>query len=147
MEGELKDPVEVPPEVLAFLKKDEDVIKCLEEGQSSDDVRGNWFVGTKIHLGSPRNKDFIAQPRTQPKTISPCLLHAHSMPFWVFTKTGNSYRLVLKDSVQTLAALKSKSNGYRDIETSMTTTLGQTTWSYRFDGRQYKLFRKTTTPP
>src|SRR5262249_1480254 len=147
MEGELKSPVGVPMDVLALLRKDSDVLECLEQSQSPDDVRGDWFVGAKIHLGSSEYPDLVVQPQTQPTTTNPCLLHAHSMPFWVFTSTEHRYVLALKDSAQVLRVLKTKSNGYCDIETSMTTTLGQTSWLYKFDGHQYKLLRKATTPP
>ena len=80
-------------------------------------------------------------------TTQPCLLHAHSMPFWVFIETQDGYVLVLKDSVQLLHVLQTQLNGHRDIETSISTTLGRPTWRYEFDGHQYKLFRKTTVAP
>jgi hypothetical protein len=140
-------PVDVPAEVLAQLKKDEFVLSCLQEGQSSSDLAGDWFVGSVIQLGNQKHDGMVVQPRKHPATVEPCLLHVHSMPFWVFVKTRNGYALVLTDSVQLLRVLRTKSNGYRDIETSMSTTLGETRWFYKFDGHKYSLFRKTSTPP
>ena len=88
-----------------------------------------------------------AEGLNRPFDVPKGALGAHSMPFWVFLENHGDYTLVLKDSVQLLRVLQTQSNGHRHIETSMSTTLGQTTWLYKFDGQKYELVRKTTVAP
>ena len=146
MEDEsLEHAIDIPASVLALLRSDPFVLSCLEPGQSPNDIIANWFIGSAIHLNNSRNVGLVVQPRKQPTAIQPCLLHAHSIPFWVFIETQDGYALALKDTVQTLRILHTKSNGYCDIETSISTLSGQTKWFYKFDGRKYELFRKTSS--
>ena len=85
MEAEgLNRPVDVPKGALGALRKDAIVLGCLAHGHSENDVLANWFVGSLIHLGGSNSLGLVVIPRTQPTTNQPCLLGAHSMPFWVF---------------------------------------------------------------
>jgi hypothetical protein len=88
MEAGLNHPVNVPSDVLAALKKSALFLTCLEKDLSEEDVRGDWFAGSSIHLGNSGN-GIVVLPRTLPTATQPCLLHARSMPFWVFAKTYN----------------------------------------------------------
>jgi hypothetical protein len=89
-----------------------------------------------------------AEGLNRPVDVPKGALGAHTpCPSGFSLENYGDYTLVLKDSVQLLRVLQTQSNGHRHIETSMSTTLGQTTWLYKFDGQKYELVRKTTVAP
>ena len=66
--------------------------------------------------------------------------------FWVFRQAGKRYELVLKAAGNGLDVLKTRNNGYRDLQTA---TLGQagrfvTTTTFRFDGKRYQKYCEST---
>lgn len=153
MEGVvISHPADVPEKALAVLRKSPAVLDCIEKDQSAEDIPAIWFVASEVHLRGTEEVDLVVQPRdltaTSPDkpTSNACLVYAHTVPFWVLRKTADGCVLVLEESTQVLRILDNRSQGYRDIESSLSTTLGHTKLLFKFDGQRYKLFRKHTLP-
>jgi hypothetical protein len=143
-------PIDPPESALQVLRKDQFVRSCVGDNESPGEIPGYWFVGSEIRLGATKDEnDLVIQPRELPGSPSEnrCLWHAHSIPFWVLKRTADGYALILDDNAQVLKVLNSRSNGFRDIETSMTTTSGRTTSVFKWDGRRYSLAASRTTSP
>jgi hypothetical protein len=149
MEGiTISRPVDVPSSAVAILRQDPFVRSCVQEGQSADSIPSQWFVASEVHLRDIRTTDLIVQPRqlTESPAANACLYHAHALPFWVLAQTKNGYALLMKESTQRLEILDRRSNGYRNIETLMSTTLGRIRSIFVFDGHKYRVFKKFSLP-
>jgi hypothetical protein len=147
---ELSRPIDLPENALKVLRKDEFVRSCLGDSTSPEGIPAYWFVGSEIRLGARQGEnDLVIQPRDLPGSPSEnrCLWHSHSIPFWVLKKTANGYALIMEDNAQVLKVLNSRSNGFRDIETLMSTTSGRTTSVFKWDGHPYSLALRRTTRP
>jgi len=133
-------PLPVPSAVLQILETDEMVKSCLEDNPLPPGRRlGSWFVASEVHLDGPAETDFVVVPSFQGEERMCFQSVAGIGWFWIFRKVETQYRLVLKAAGNGLSVLETRSNGYRDIQTS---TLGQagkylTTLSFRFDGERY----------
>jgi hypothetical protein len=153
MEGVvIAHPVDLPEKALPVLRRSRAVLECLEEDHSIEDIPANWFVASVVHLGGPKEIDLVVQARdltanyTDRPTPNACLYYTKSMPFWVLRKTSNGYVLVLEANALVLRVLDSRSNGFRDIETSLVDLAGQTKFTFKFNGRHYKLSRRHDIP-
>jgi len=149
MEGvPLSHSVDLPRSALQVMRENTFVLSCLEKGQSSEDIPGDWFVASEVHLRATQETDLLVMPRDTSESAAnnACLFHAHSMPFWVLIKSKTGYTLALEEHVQALRVLSSVSNGYRDIETKLSNLNESTTWVFRFDGHRYVLKKETSTP-
>lgn len=133
-------PVVVPEDVLQILRKNDYVLTCLKGRQTPNDIPASWFVGSRIHLDGPDEADLVVLPANE------CLLGANVAPFWVFRGTPRGFELVLDISVHDLRILKSRSNGYRDIETWSSTAVTHTTLHFKFNGTRYELTEKKNNP-
>ena len=151
MEGiALRRPVNVPAPVLKLLREDESVTACRQDQTDSTIIPSYWFVGSKVSLSTSVGTDLVVVPRNisgAEKRVNACLLGAHTMPFWIFRKFDNQYRLVFSGSAQVLRLLDTSTNGLRDVETSISSTVGNTISHFRFDGHDYILADRKTTPP
>lgn len=94
------------------------------------------FIGAAVDLGgSGRKTDWIA------KTSDSCAWGASSVVIWVLKQEGIGYRVVLYGGGQALTLGDAKSHGLRDLDI-VSATAGHYSKSYfRFDGKEYKVFR------
>jgi len=144
----VKRPVPVPDAVLEILKGDDGVKSCLEYNPlPAGGLLSSWFIASEIHLDGVNETDLVVLANPKPEESYPCF---HSVAgiswFWVFRQTGRRYELVLRCAGNGLDVLKTRNNGYRDLQT---VTLGQagryvTTTTFRFDGKRYKKYREST---
>ena len=147
----VEKPVTLPEAALRLLEKEADVSSCMENANvSPGQLSSSWFVGSEIHLGGPDEIDLIVLPSelkpTQPMHRPPnaCFFGPYTAKFWVLRMTRNGYELALAVHAHDLGALKTRWNGHRDIETTVSTLNGSTTTLFRFDGKQYKIHSEKT---
>jgi len=144
-------PSDAPKDVLQILRRNEYVLNCLQflrqEDEAPDEIPSSWFVASEIHLGGPKEVDFVVQPRELGRVPAEnrCLFGARVIPFWVFRNTPKGFELILEVHEHDLTVLSTRSKGYRDIETWSSTAITQTTWLYKFDGRRYVPFKRKDT--
>ncbi len=134
-------PIDVPAEALKLLGKDSFVSGCLADNDRYE-VPREWFVASAVQIRVGKQTDLIVFPRDRSSENNSCLFRAHSIPVWILLKTQSGYFVALTDDVQEVKILRTISHGYRDIRTSITTTLADTAFLYRFDGHRYRLLRK-----
>ncbi|HYJ47447.1 MAG TPA: hypothetical protein VEV81_12615 [Pyrinomonadaceae bacterium] len=67
---------------------------------------------------------------------------AHNCPVWVYHRTGSGYRMLLEDTggyLSPVAALKTSTNGYRDIQTTQqSSAVEHEITVFKFDGHKYR---------
>jgi hypothetical protein len=59
---------------------------------------------------------------------------AYTAGFWVLRKTGNQYRVVLRDDAHDLDILETKTNGLRDISLVVVSLRFGSKREFEFDG-------------
>ncbi len=144
----VKQPVPVPVAVSEILKGDEGVKSCLEDNPlPAGEKLSSWFIASAVHLSGSNETDLVVLANPQPGESYSCF---HSVTgiswFWVFRQDGRRYELLLRAACNGLKVLKTRNNGYRNLQT---VTLGQaggylTTTSFRFDGKRYQKYREST---
>src|SRR6266851_5660555 len=77
-EVRIRNPIEIPSDVLSVLRNVKRNQTCLRDGQSTEDITKSWFVGSKINLNGDRVADLVVTARNE------CLMGANIVPFWVF---------------------------------------------------------------
>jgi len=144
----VRRPVNVPPEVLEILRRDELATRSGDARRPPSEIPATWFVGSEIHLNGPNEIDLVVLPRlleTVPAENAH-LFGANVARFWVFRKTPTGYNLVFAESVHDLEVLLSRTKGYRDLRTTSATAVSVTILLFRFNGVKYDLYKKVTKP-
>lgn len=136
-EERIKRPITLPEDILKILKQDKRNQESLKEGQSVNDISASWFTASEIYLNDDKLPDLIVM------ATDPHLFGANVVPFWVFQKTPQGNKLVLSVSALVLEVLKSKTNGYYDIRTSVATAREVLTTIFTFNGETYSKNRKS----
>lgn len=145
----IRRPVKPSVAALQTLSKDKLVASCLSiAGLRPEELPGNWFVASEIHLTHLDKLDLIALPGgrlpdTPPGEISrnACLVGANTGGFWVLRKTPRGFELVLSEMAHNLEVLKTRSHGFRDIRLYTISLRSTTIQDFKFDGKQYRLSR------
>ncbi len=139
-DASVKNPVPVPTDVLALLKKDKLVHDVLEnENVPEERLPASWFSASKIHLSNGSLADLIVR-------AEPPLAGGSTDFFWVFRNTGNGYELVLSAPAHDLQIQTHRSNRCRDIEMLAETASTFHSVVYRFDGKRYVIHRDKWEP-
>ena len=131
----VKKPVAIPPNVLAALSRDE-VVKDALKGRNipADEIPASWFSASVIHLRGAHEADLVVM------SIGPA--HgANVTMFWVFRPTASDHELIFTGAGHDLEIKKTRSNGYREIETLAVTMQKVSTVVYRFNGKQYTRYK------
>ena len=148
-----RKPVEVPAAALQVIR-DSFVggdLNCLKHfGATPDEVPASWFVASEIHLDGPDEIDLIVRPNALRiaapdlplREASVCMLGANVIPFWVLRNIRGRYGLLLETHALELEVLDSRSNFYRDIQT----TAAHTTVLYKMSDAQYQFAERKTEP-
>lgn len=139
-------PTPLTPEALEALATDQIVGGCLKETGISADQAFAWFVASEIHLGGRDETDFVVLPSLLLKAGQPgdvpdrgCFLGANAAWFWALRSTKQGYRLIFSGGGQYLSVLRHRTNGFRNVKTSVIFQEGRTMDEavYRFDGQAY----------
>jgi hypothetical protein len=125
-----------------LLRRDDDVQRrCL--GQFGPGrIEATFFVASQIHLDDQKDPDLIITSAKR----NPCLGGANIDTFWVFYSTPQGYKLGLKVITFSLQVRKTKTKGYRDIDTEKPTGGEVFTTIFKFDGSQYQVWRHWKEP-
>jgi hypothetical protein len=92
------------------------------------------FTGTSVDLNGDGKPEFIIYP--------PVSMDGNSSgPRWVYRRTRLAYEQLLSTGAMNIEALKSSSQGYRDIQTSGGGNSGGYFKSiFKFNGKKYVLY-------
>ncbi len=100
-----------------------------ESHSNADELSDDMFETSEIHLNGPAEVDLIV------------LIHvgSHAARFILLRPTSSGYSIVLDSGGDSLAVLRTRSNGYRNVAVGGITQAGRftTVASYKFDGRRY----------
>jgi hypothetical protein len=142
-------PLPVPDAVMQTLMLDDNVKGCLSYNPlAPGQFLNSWFIASEIHLGGPSEIDLVIIPI--PRAHEPDYGCFHSVEgvgwFWVYRKIGDRYRLVLRAAGNGLDILKTRTNGYRNIQARSIGMAGRyvTTVTFCFDGKLYRKCRERT---
>jgi hypothetical protein len=148
-------PTALSAEALEALAEDQNVGGCLKEAGKSADQAFAWFVASEIHLGGRDEADFVVLPNLLLKAEQPggvpdnaCFLGANTALFWALRRTQQGYSLVFSGGGHDLSVLRHRTNGFRDIKTSVLLEAGRIISEavYRFDGQRYVKVRVDERP-
>jgi hypothetical protein len=150
----IQRPVKPSAAALQTLSKDKLVASCLRiAGLRPEELPGNWFVASEIHLTHLDELDLIVLPGgrlpdTPAGEISrnACLVGANTGGFWVLRKTPIGFELVLSEMAHNLEILKTRSHGFRDIRLYTISLRSTTIQDFKFDGKQYRLSGTQSRP-
>lgn len=138
-EGPIDNPVIVPENVLNLLKEDPRIKSCQVLEQSHERIPTNWFVGSWLDLNGDDQSDLLVKP------VNPCLSGANITPFWILFKTRDGYKPALAIAALAIEILDDKTKGSRDIRSDSATAREVLTTIYRFDGKEYRVWRTSRT--
>jgi hypothetical protein len=134
----LQHPVALSPDVLRVLFETEEARQVLNF--ASDAAHGDparLFRATEVHLSSPDEVDLVVIG------VSP-MRGADCGWFWVVRSARNDPKVVLFANANSLELTESGTNGYRDILTAWSSATETNETAYRFDGKNYKVWKKMT---
>ena len=141
-------PLSVPDAVMQTLKMDDGVKGCLSDNPlGPNQLLNSWFIASEIHLAGPKESDLVIVPSPEIGPVHMCFNSVSGIGwFWIYRKIGERYRLVLKAAGNGLNILKTRTNGYRNIQAGSIGMAGRyvTTITFCFDGKLYRKCRERT---
>jgi hypothetical protein len=145
----IRKPVALPDSALRALERDSAVVSCLaEQGLPQTPVPGSWFVASEVHLSKSDQVDYVVLPAhleaEDPKRPAPnaCFYYPYTGQFWIIRSAEKQYEVILSIATHDLSVLQTRRNGYRNIETGISSLQGRSSGLYKFDGHRYKLWTK-----
>lgn len=150
----ISKPAEIPEGALQVLRDlSRRPADCLKDSSvTPEQVPASWFIASAVHLNGPNEVDLVVllnEPAiADPKIPGGCMLPANGNYFWVLGpgSANGKYSLLLESYGHRLEVLKSRTNGYRDIQIGAVNLRGSTTALYKFTVQQYQLAAKKTEP-
>ena len=133
-EEDIKHPVKMPLGILRLLKKTEQVASCVrsEELESAAKLDRSWFQAATVKLNGDRFTDYVV------KNVHPCLNGPRAASWWIFRGGPKGFVMVMEETVLTLTIKKTKTAGFRDIQTE-TAMMRIIRNQWKYDSRKYKL--------
>jgi hypothetical protein len=136
----VRQPVRIPDDAWSMLKKDANVLEVLTNQKLPvDQLPTPWFTASEVHLGGPNERDLVVIGKGP-------LQGANVTTFWVFLHTPHGLKLVLTVPAHDLAIKPARWNGFKSIEIASATAVQVSRASYRFDGKQYRVYEQSTQP-
>jgi hypothetical protein len=129
-EKDIKHPVKTPAGILNLLKKTGLVQGCMET--SEEKFSASWFQAVIVDLNNDGHADYIIQNKKD------CLNGPRAASWWIFKGSAKGFVKVFDDSVLLLTLKKTKTAGFRDIETE-TTMVDIIRNQWKYNGRKYLL--------
>jgi hypothetical protein len=139
-ELEIRHPVNVPADVLRFLRQDQRIQTRLGKRKSPENLSASWFAASEIDLNDDGQPDLVLQ------AVNPHLFGANLVPFWIFQKTSKGEKLILSVNALGLEVLDTKTNSYNNIRTTKATAKEILSATYEFDGDKYEERRSSREP-
>ncbi len=133
-------PVDVPEGVLQILRRDERVRLYLEaEEKSPEELTTASFLASQIHLDGVDEVDLIVIGEDR-------LRGANVVVFWIFRKSPQGYKLILKVAAHDLEVLNTRWKRFRNIRIFSLTAGTISTVVFRFDGKKYQEYQSKLEP-
>jgi hypothetical protein len=112
---EFEHPVVLPSEALQALETSklsaEMLSDCaVDHGIKVNEIPGSWFVGSWIELRRGRSSGLVVGAKHG------CFWGAHIAQFWVLSKNGAKYDVVLTGRADGFRVLSKRTNGYCDVQ-------------------------------
>jgi len=114
-----------------------DVMK--DEKLSVETMPEDWFTASEVHLSSPAEADLVVMGNLIARG-------PYTSAFWVLRKSPGGYRVVFHNDAHSLLVQRTKTNGLRNILTAVVTLRYNSTAKYGFDGKTYKITKRTLQP-
>jgi len=114
-----------------------DVMK--DEKLSVETMPEDWFTASEVHLSNPAEADLVVMGNHIARG-------AYTSAFWVLRKSPGGFRVVFRNDAHSLQLQKTKTNGLRNILTAVVTLRYNSTAEYGFDGKTYKITKRTLQP-
>ncbi len=117
-------PVALPAAALMSLRDANDLYDsfqdCAErEGIRVGEIPATWFVASEIRLSRAPGSGLIV------RGDRPCFYGAHIVQFWVVARSAEAYKVLFTARADALDVLRTRSNGYRDLQLIFVTQAGR----------------------
>lgn len=140
VEGEFEHPVPLNKAARAALASDQSVADVLkDDGLTPDTMPEKWFTTAELHLSSSGDPDLVVRGEHG-------FRGAYTTTFWVLRKSSDGYIVVFREGGQYLQSEKERTNGLCNILTGLFNLRGVYSSEYAFDGKAYKLVKRTSEP-
>jgi hypothetical protein len=134
----IRNPVPLPPDVLKLLLRRPEVMQNWAEITDAEKKNpAHLFTAAEIDLGTSGDVDLIVEG-------GPLMAGADNDWFWIVLSAHKNPRIVLFAGGNSFEVLGAKTNGYRDIRSEWASASEVITEIYKFDGVNYKLWKKRT---
>jgi len=107
------------------------------QGGSVTQVPRSWLMPSEVRLDGPDERDMMVVA-TGP------LQGANITTFWVLRPSGHGFKLLLTTLAHDLFIRRTRSKGYKDIETVAATAVRASTVQFKFDGNRYNLYARSS---
>lgn len=124
----LDRPVPLPQGALDALRK------ALATGPN--ELPAEWLRTSAIHLNGLTETDLVVIGRGA----------GHAVPFYILRPTSHGYKVILNSGGDSLRVLRTRSNGYRDLQLEGFAAGTTTKDIYKFDGESYVKGSERTRP-
>ena len=129
-------PVHLGSDVLRLLMRTKEAKSALEFASGPVDP-AQLFDAQQVYLGPPNEVDLVVAG------ILP-MRGADNDWFWIVRFTGGKPQILLFAGTYSVNIMNHRTHGYRDIETDWNTSSYKVRTVFRFDGRQYRIWRSKT---
>jgi len=138
-DGPVQHTISLPPEVLELLLKTEAGKQGMDfAGDSLEEHPAQMFRAAQVSLKDRNEVDAVV--------IGVCpMCGADQGWFWVVRSVYKNPKVVLFTGGNSLALLRSETNGYPNIRSILSLASQTRNSVYRFDGQQYKLWKEKWT--
>ena len=99
----------------------------------------DWFTASEVHLANAAQVDLVVMGNHIARG-------PYTSAFWVLRKSPAGYRVVFRNDAHDLQLQKTRTNGLRNILTAVVTQRYNSTAEYGFDGKTYKITKRTLQP-
>ncbi len=139
-EGEIKKPVALPHAVEEIVMRDHDVRDTmLGERVPMTMLPKEWYRASEVHLAEGELPAIVVVGHAP-------IGGAHAAWFWVCARQNGRWVLLLRATGDMLNVQPNRTHGWNEMETSYYTASVLYSWSYRFDGRRYRLLKESQKP-
>jgi len=139
-EEKFDHPVPLDESAKKALASEQSIADVLRDQKLSvESIPEDWFTTSEVHLSSPAEADLVVMGTHFARG-------AYTSTFWVLRKLQGGYRVVLRDNAHDVELQKTRTNGLRSIRSVIVTLRYGTTAEYEFDGKTYKIARRTSQP-
>jgi hypothetical protein len=136
----VQHPVALSDAELAALASDDLMRKELDQNPPIAKLTREGLETAVVHLHGPNERDLVVVGS------GARFIGANVGPFWVIRDLPTGSQVVFSTITLSLEIQKASSNSLRNIETFAATAVEGSTTDFRFVGRKYAVYRKSSSP-